>query len=166
MFVTRDDQTFDRGGIMLLDRRGHGGGGLAGADDDHAALGRRDFRQIGRQAKRRMRRAHGGVEHFAKEFAVVVGHGDFYALFQSRRTTGRDSFSREREKDCARRLRLLYDPAITLAFSISASAMRIEAMSIRRPSSDTAPLPSLAAWAIASRMRRALVTSASEGVNT
>ena len=77
MLVTRDDQAFDRRGIMLLDRRGHGGGGLAGADDDGAALGRRDFRQIGRQAKRRMRRAHGGVEHFAKEFAVIVGHGGF-----------------------------------------------------------------------------------------
>ena len=98
MLVTRDDQAFDRRGIMLLDRRGHGGGGLAGADDDGAALGRRDFRQIGRQAKRRMRRAHGGVEHFAKEFAVVVGHGGFYALSQSRRTMGRDAFSHLWEK--------------------------------------------------------------------
>ena len=56
--------------------------------------------------------------------------------------------------------------AIALAFSISASAMRIEAMSIRRPSRETAPLPSLAAWLIASRMRRAFVTSASDGVKT
>ena len=39
-------------------------------------------------------------------------------------------------------------------------------MSIRRPSSETAPRPSFAACAIASRMRRALVTSASDGVNT
>ena len=45
-----------------------------------------------------MRRAHGGVEHFAKEFAVIVGHGGFYALFQSRRLIGRDFFSRLREK--------------------------------------------------------------------
>src|SRR5881396_3824689 len=48
----------------------------------------------------------------------------------------------------------------------SASAWRMEAMSISRPSRDTAPLPSLAACFMAATMRLALVTSASDGVNT
>ncbi len=42
--------------------------------------------------------------------------------------------------------------------------MRMLAMSIIRPLSDTAPLPALAASAIAFMIRRALVTSASDGV--
>src|SRR4029078_2912697 len=55
---------------------------------------------------------------------------------------------------------------MALALLSSASAWRIEAMSISRPSGDTAPLPSFAACFIASTMRLALVTSASDGVNT
>src|ERR1700722_11485429 len=53
-----------------------------------------------------------------------------------------------------------------LALASSACAMRMLAMSISRPSSDTAPRPSFAACAIASMMRLALVTSACEGVYT
>ena len=55
---------------------------------------------------------------------------------------------------------------IAAAFFKSASAILMLAMSMRRPSSDTAPFPALAASAIALTMRRALVTSASDGVNT
>ena len=55
---------------------------------------------------------------------------------------------------------------IDSAFLSSASAMRMLAMSISLPSNDTAPFPSFAACAMASMMRRALVTSASEGVKT
>jgi hypothetical protein len=46
------------------------------------------------------------------------------------------------------------------------SAILIEAASIRRPSSDTAPLPSAAASRIASMMRRVRSTSRGAGVNT
>ena len=56
--------------------------------------------------------------------------------------------------------------SIVTAFFKSASAILMLAMSIRRPSSDTAPFPALAASAIALTIRRALVTSASDGVNT
>ena len=55
---------------------------------------------------------------------------------------------------------------IASAFFKSASAILMLAMSMRRPSSDTAPFPALAASAMAVTMRRALVTSASDGVNT
>ena len=47
-----------------------------------------------------------------------------------------------------------------------AGTLRIGAMSTRRPSTCTAPLPSRAACAIASTMRRALVTSSGDGLNT
>ena len=53
---------------------------------------------------------------------------------------------------------------MAFALAISACAMRMLAMSISLPSSDTAPRPSFAACAMASMIRRALVTSASEGV--
>src|ERR1700732_5122092 len=55
---------------------------------------------------------------------------------------------------------------IAAAFFKSASAILMLAMSISRPSSDTAPFPALAASAIALTMRRALGTSASAGENT
>ncbi len=51
-------------------------------------------------------------------------------------------------------------------FAIRFSAMRIDAASISRPSSDTAPLPCFAASSIASRIRRARSTSSSLGEKT
>ena len=45
--------------------------------------------------------------------------------------------------------------AISSAFVTITSACLIEAMSMSRPSSDTAPLPSFCAWSMASRMRLA-----------
>ncbi len=79
MFVARDDQTFDRRADQCFSTAAAmAAAALPAPTTIGAALGRRDFRQIGRQAKRRMRRAHGGVEHVAKKFAVVVGHGGFH----------------------------------------------------------------------------------------
>src|ERR1700680_3326878 len=51
-----------------------------------------------------------------------------------------------------------------LALAMSACAMRMLAMSMSLPSKDTAPRPSFAACAMASMIRLALVTSASDGV--
>ena len=54
--------------------------------------------------------------------------------------------------------------SICSSFASRFSAIRIEAASIRRPSSDTAPLPSVAASLIASMIRRVRSTSRGAGV--
>ena len=59
-----------------------------------------------------------------------------------------------------------YGPATASALFNKASAIRMLAMSMSLPSSDTAPFPSFAASSIASNIRRALVTSAFDGVKT
>ena len=71
---------------MLLHGGRHGGSGLAGADDDRPALGRRDFGDMRGQAGRGMRGADRGVEHFAKKLAVVFGHRAF--CVSKKRTCG------------------------------------------------------------------------------
>ncbi len=57
-----------------------------------------------------------------------------------------------------------FGPSICCALVSKACAMRMLARSIRRPSSDTAPLPRWAASAMAATMRCALSTSAGVGV--
>ena len=65
MAVARDDEALERAAPMRLDGGGHRGGGLAGADDDRAPLGR--GRQMRRHAKRRRGGVHRRVEHGAQQ---------------------------------------------------------------------------------------------------
>ena len=67
MAVAGDDQPAERPLPMGLDGPRHGGGRLAGADHDGAALGRR--RQKRRDAARRVAGGEGGVEHAAQQGA-------------------------------------------------------------------------------------------------
>ena len=69
--VARDDEAGERTGPVLLDRLGHRGGGLAGAEHDGAALGRRG--QVGRENLQRIDRADGRREQ-APQYVPIVGH--------------------------------------------------------------------------------------------
>src|SRR5579883_2855339 len=75
MAVAGDDQPFERSAPMGFDRGRHGGRGLAGADDDRAAFGRR--REMGRHAMRRRRRFNRGGEHALEQRAMIGGHERF-----------------------------------------------------------------------------------------
>src|SRR6185312_3966398 len=67
-----DDEAGERAGPVVLHRLGHGRGGLAGAEHDRAALGRR--RQMGREDFQRIDGADGGREQ-ALQDVPIVGHG-------------------------------------------------------------------------------------------
>ncbi len=69
--IARDDDPLERLRPMVFDRARHRRRGLAGADDDGAALGRR--RQVGRHAARRVRRRERGIEQALQHglFAVA-----------------------------------------------------------------------------------------------
>ncbi len=69
--VARDDEAGERAGPIVLHRLGHGGGGLAGAEHDGAALGRRG--QVRRQDLQRIDRTDGRREQ-APQDVPIVGH--------------------------------------------------------------------------------------------
>ena len=68
--VAGDDQPFERAGPVVFDRARHRRRGLAGADDDQPPLGRR--RQVLRQAQRRLRGRHRGVEHPSQQVTLLT----------------------------------------------------------------------------------------------
>ena len=77
MAVAGDDQPGQRARPVILDRARHGGGGLAGADHDGAALGRR--RQMRRQDSGRVGRVERGIEQAAEEGQGSAGRTQFLA---------------------------------------------------------------------------------------
>ena len=64
--VAGDDQALERSRPVVLDRLRHRGAGLAGAQHDRAALGRR--REVGRHDPLRQRRRDRRVQHGAEQF--------------------------------------------------------------------------------------------------
>src|SRR3546814_8861194 len=72
--VAGDDEALDRRREMILDRLGHRGGRLAGADHDRAAAARRG-RQMGRDAGGGKGGCDGGVEEGAQQRWGGGDHG-------------------------------------------------------------------------------------------